>query len=129
MSVKVKVRVKVLREQDAYPFCHHKNPPGKGLMQIGRLRNFHLHSHLHFFPPSLPTFTFTVTLPFTSDLPFQSPPHFRLSYTHLLASNHRSVFTMPCSMVWLAFQSVAWIFAVSRKMKGLSPIQPRSPPV
>jgi hypothetical protein len=32
-------------------------------------------------------------------------------------------------MVWPAFQPVARIFAVSRKMNGLSPIQPRSPPV
>jgi hypothetical protein len=36
---------------------------------------------------------------------------------------------MPCSIVSLGFQPVARILAVSRKMKGLSPIQPRLPPV
>ena len=36
---------------------------------------------------------------------------------------------MPCSIVSWAFQPVDWIFFVSRKMKGLSPIQPLLPPV
>ena len=53
----------------------------------------------------------------------------RLSRIHALACSHCKVRRMLWRIVNVGFQPVAWIFFVSRKMNGLSPIQPRSPPL
>src|SRR5260221_7310729 len=54
--------------------------------------------------------------------------HF-FSSIHGLFCNHCNVRIMLSRMVIFGFQPVAWIFFVSKKMKGLSPIHPRSPPL
>ena len=53
----------------------------------------------------------------------------RDSKTQRFARSQSTVRTMPSRMVSFGRQPVARILAVSRKMNGLSPIQPRSPPV
>src|SRR5260221_12247122 len=52
----------------------------------------------------------------------------RRERTHWFLDNHWRVRIIDCSMVSVVFQPVARIFLVSRKMKGLSPTQPRLPP-
>jgi hypothetical protein len=42
---------------------------------------------------------------------------------------YSTVFSTPWRIVSFGFQPSERIFLVSRKMKGLSPIHPRSPPV
>ena len=54
--------------------------------------------------------------------------HRRLSSTHGFARRNSSVRMMPCSMVSSGFQPSERMRAQSRKMNGLSPTQPRSPP-
>ena len=56
-------------------------------------------------------------------------PHVRLSSTQGLARSQSRVRSTPWRMVSLGRQPRARARAASRKMKGLSPIQPRSPPV
>lgn len=55
--------------------------------------------------------------------------HFRRSSSHLFWVNHSSVCRTLSLIVYRGFQPSARTRAVSRKMKGLSPTQPRSPPV
>src|SRR5262249_44523639 len=53
----------------------------------------------------------------------------RCPYTQRLAGRNSAVRTTLCSIVGRGFQPRERIFFVSRKMNGLSPIQPRSPPL
>src|SRR5688572_4965662 len=55
--------------------------------------------------------------------------HCRASRTHSFARRKSTVLTMPSLMVSFGFHPRARIFVVSRNMKGLSPIHPRSPPL
>ncbi len=51
------------------------------------------------------------------------------SNTHSLVCRNSTVLSIPSRMLSFGFQPKDRTFAVSRKMNGLSPIQPRSPPV
>src|SRR5438876_2061946 len=53
----------------------------------------------------------------------------RDSNSHAFARRYSTVFSTPWRMVSFGFQPSERTFFVSRKMNGLSPIQPRSPPV
>ena len=54
--------------------------------------------------------------------------HGRCSNTQRFAASQSTVRTTPSRMVSFGFQPSARMRCVSRKMNGLSPIQPRSPP-